>query len=175
MSLRILCLLALMSCGCGLTSSALTSKAILAIPEGQSFDFDMDADGVPVEQGRVDHPLILQMVQETAPGSQVRVIDESGGACVGTLLSADGNTLQLMNCIRKEVVPAPGGQQQCRTSHTPFLDFSANTLSGFTVLAPPAANFHLPDSETDHRQVTVSEIVCRDGGRVAIGKRDGIR
>lgn len=160
---RTVCLLILLCCGC------VTSTLDRRLPPGQAFDFDLDGQEVSKEIADLDRPLLQQMARETKPGSHVRVIDESGVAYMGTLLQSNAHTIRLMNCICREVVAAPNGEQQCKTSHLPYLDFSPTTINGFTVLAPPTADFRPHDAEQDHSQVTVAEFIFRNGDRLPLG------
>lgn len=109
--------------------------------------------------------MVPQLVAETQPGSQVHIVDKSDRRFMGTLLNSTPDSVELMNCLCREVVPAPGGQQQCKTSHVPFQSLSISTMTHFVVVSPPPAEFAVPDQDLDTRDVTIQEIVFRSGRR----------
>ena len=86
---------------------------------------------------------------------------------MGTVLRAEPEGVELMNCICKEVVPGPFGQSQCKTSHVPFQSFKTSTMTHFTIISPPPPDLALPDIDLDMdtSEISVAEIVYKDGRR----------
>lgn len=136
-------------------------------PRTPDVDFDLldrvDEDG-RLARLPVDHQLLRELAADTPRGSQVRIADESDlRYFIGTLLHVTDEQVELMNCVCREPVPTPDGRKQCKTSHVPFQSFKAQSLTHFTVLAPPASDFPSPESELDTSEVCVTGLVFRSG------------
>lgn len=110
-----------------------------------------------------------QLLLQTPPGAQVHLVDDLDRRYLGTLLSASPDELQLKNCICREVVAAPDGQQQCKTSHVPFQTLKTESLTHVTVVSPPSPNFESTDAD-DTSDVTVDTLVFKSGRRQRWGQ-----
>lgn len=149
---------------------------------GVDFDFNVNrtsvhpagsvamSDRALNELARMERHFLHEQIVATARGSQVAVRDESGGRYCGTLLRAGPDRIEMMNCISQEVIPGPDGQQQCKTSHIPFLTVETSAVTYFGMVAPPPPGFPATDEEIDGSEYSVAEIVNRSGQRQRWGK-----
>ena len=113
---------------------------------------------------------VEDLTLQTPRGSQIGLIDQSDHHFMGVLLSANSEEVLLMNCICHEAIPGPADQKQCKTSHVPFQSLKTSSLTHFNVISPPAKDFPTAEEEIDGSQVSVGEIVYRNGRRQAWGK-----
>lgn len=110
-----------------------------------------------------------QLLLQTPLGAQVHLVDALDRRYMGTLLSASPDALQLKNCICREVVAAPDGQQQCKTSHVPFQTLKTESLTHVTVVSPPSPNFDPADADNTS-DVTLDTLVFKSGRRQRWGQ-----
>ncbi len=127
---------------------------------------DMDMEDLTAEKRK----WLREEIAGTPRGSQVGVHDESGGRYCGTVLRAGPDRIEMMNCISLEVIPGPAGQQQCKTSHIPFLTVETSAVTHFVTVSPPPPGFPATDDEIDGTEYSVAEIVNRSGHRQRWGK-----
>jgi hypothetical protein len=117
-----------------------------------------------------DREFSKKLLLSTPRGSQVSLVDDSGRRYIGTLLSADVEDVELMNCVSKEVVPGPNGQKQCKTSHVPFQSLDTSSLTHFILVSPPPPDNAPQDLAYDSSDVTVEALVYKSGGRQRWGR-----
>jgi hypothetical protein len=133
-------------------------------------DFDLND---PAERQRllanIDHKVMGYAITNTPRGSQVSLVVDFDHQFRGTVLRADPNGVELMNCIGKEVVPGPNGRRQLKTSHVPFQSFKTSSMTHFTVISPPPPDFAPPDIDQDTSAVSIAEIVYKSGRRQRCG------
>lgn len=137
-------------------------------PNDAPADFDFDAsDPASAQQAiaQIDRELLRHIIAETPRGSLVRVHADTKETFEGTLLKANSDVVELMNCIGRKPVPGPNGALQLQTSHTPLRSFETAKLTGFTVSAPPPPDFAPPDITDDSSAVTLKDFLYRDGHR----------
>ena len=103
-------------------------------------------------------------------GSKVLVTDDARNQISGTLLRADDETVELMNCLSKEIVPGPQGMQQCKTSHVPFRSLSTSSLLQLRYIAPPPPDFDAEAFTEDPCEHCVAAIVYHSGRRERFSK-----
>jgi hypothetical protein len=129
--------------------------------------------GFPDEVGEIDRELRLQILREemkgAVPGSKVHIIDATGRTSLATLLTAGPDGVNVMNCLSRDAVPGPNGQQQCRTSHLPYQSFDIESLRRFQVLSPPSPDFVAPEVGGGGGDVTVAAVVFHSGARQTWG------
>jgi len=142
--------------------------------DGLAADFDLDVESEsPADVAEIDHEFQQQIIREelkgAVPGSKVRIVDATGRTSLATLLTAGPDGVNVMNCLSRDVVPGPNGQQQCRTSHLPYQSFGIESLRRFEVLSPPAPDFVAPPIGGGGGDVTVAEVVFHSGARQTWG------
>lgn len=121
----------------------------------ESADLDLELSSLAREE-------IGLTIEAAADGSQVAIV-ANDQQYTGTLLKQPGGRIGLLNCVGMEAVPFPDGGQQCKTSHIPLQSFPVDSLSRFTVFAPPDPDFKAPQIHEDSSSVMISEITFRDG------------
>ncbi len=136
----------------------------------RTFDMNDPVDWQEAYASAEQFLIVPQLVADTPLGSQVHIVDKSDKRFIGTLLNSGPDGVELMNCICREVVPAPDGQQQCKTSHVPFQSLKTSAMTRFVVISPPSADFAIPDQDMDTREVSIEEIVFKSGRRQRWGK-----
>lgn len=100
-------------------------------------------------------------------GSKVVVsINDARNHISGTLLRADDETVELMNCLSKEIVPGgPQGMMQCKTSHVPFQTLEMSSLLQLRYIAPPPPDFDAEAFTEEPGEHCVDAIVYKSGRR----------
>lgn len=139
-----------------------------ALPAARNYDFDLDQ---PAETQMVlaarSPGSTRDLLMSTPRGSLVSLVDNLDCRYMGTLLSADPEELELMNCVCREVVPGPNGQRQCKTSHVPFQSLKTSSMTHLIVISPPSPD---SDSPEDSRDLTVDALVFKSGRLQRWGK-----
>lgn len=107
---------------------------------------------------------VLDVLAQTPRGAFVGLRDAAGRSYRGTLLCADAETVELMNCIEREAVDGPRGKQ-CKTSHEPYRSFSTASLHNVFLLAPPDADDVPRDQAEDPGDVALDALVFLSGRR----------
>ena len=118
---------------------------------------------------RVDRETMRAEIAGTRPGSLVEVIDHADRRLMGTLLSSEPHGIVLLNCICKDVIPAPEGQKQLRTSHRPFQSMVSESITNFRVMASPPRNWRADDRPGS----TAEAVVLKSGRRLSCLPRSG--
>ena len=103
-----------------------------------------------------------QEIAEAPLGSRVSVVNDFDQRAHGILLRKTPETLELMNCICKEIVPGPDGQKQCKTSHIPVLAVPRSTLTYFSVMLPKSGRRERKDPD-EHDIDAINAIVLMSG------------
>lgn len=93
----------------------------------------------------LDRKTMESEIARTSRGSLVQVTDRADRRFMGTLLSSERQGVVLLNCIGKDVIAAPDGRKQVRTSHRPFQSIESESITAFRVMAPPAQNWRADD------------------------------
>ena len=159
--------------GCtAMDSAVVRSGKFLLLPDHTvDFEFDLtDPTSIQKTNATLNTAYTTDLLLRTRRGSQVALVDDADHRFMGTLLNATATEVELMNCICREVVPGPADQKQCKTSHVPFQSLKTSSLTHFTLISPPARGFPTAADEIDSCDVTVGEIVYRNGRRQAWGK-----
>jgi hypothetical protein len=129
----------------------------------------------PVEREKalatIDHEIIEHHVLNTPRGTQVLVVEEFNQRHIGTVLSTSAESVKLLNCVTKEVVPGPNGQRQVRTSHTPFQTVPIARMSRFDATGAAAIDLPSDDSEIDTQDVCITEFTFKSGRHQPLGPR----
>lgn len=155
----------------------LAANSLLIQTEGHVTDASVDQESTrefnlhdPVEGqeafAALEHKVMRQEIAKTRSGSLVSV-GTFGHQYMGTVVQADRTGLKLTNCICKEVVSAPHGEKQVKTSHIPVLTFKPATIIDFHVISPPS-----PDSATTARNgdpLIVDSVILKSGRRQSCG------
>ncbi len=129
-----------------------------------TFDLD-DPEETQASLDALNREFIRDMLKDTPRGSQVHIVDAEDHRYTGTLLRSGSDQVELLSCMSREVVPGPDGQQQCKTSHVAFQTLPVATMTHFTVLSKPPANFPATDEEIDGHDLGIDEIVFFTGRR----------
>jgi hypothetical protein len=103
-----------------------------------------------------------ELAVRTKPGSKVTIFDDSRRSFTGTLVRADANQVELLDCLSREVVPGPGDTQQQQTSYVRFRSLAMRSLTHLTILSSPAKAFISPNP-SDGRDVSIAAVVLMDG------------
>ena len=124
----------------------------------------------PVESraalANIDHELMRLEIANTRPGSMVSVSNEIGRQFHGTLFKKGPNSVEVMNCIGKEVVPGPNGDNQCKTTHVPFQSFGISTLLRFAAHVPASKKKPVRGIRYDVGDTTVDALIFKSGRRL---------
>lgn len=145
-------------------------RAAIGRTADQPHEFDLSSSAKVDEQLAASNTESVRQLLVQAPlGAQVHLVDSLDRRFLGTLQSTSSDELQLKNCICREVVAAPDGQQQCKTSHVPFQMLKTDSLTHATVVSPPSSNFGSAD-ENDASDVTVDTFVFKSGRRQRWGQ-----
>jgi hypothetical protein len=111
----------------------------------------------------LDHKFLQQQIAKTPLGTEVHIVVDVAHRYSGTLLSADGDRVELMNCICKEIVPSARGTGQMKTSHVPFQTLPIADMTHFNILSPPPHRFASRQVREDHSNFTVDALVFMSG------------
>lgn len=141
----------------------ITANSFLIQPEGRVGEFDLDdPDELQQTLETIDQKAMRQEIAKTPCGSQVSV-GTFGHQYTGTVVQADRTGLKLTNCICKEVVPAPHGEKQVKTSHIPALTFKSATITQFHVISPPSRDSAMTARNGD--PLIVDSVILKSGRR----------
>lgn len=145
-------------------------RAAIGRTSDRTGDFDLNLpDAANAELAALNADETHNQLMQTPLGSQVHLVDASNRRYMGILLSVSAEELQLKNCICREAVAGPNGQQQCKTSHVPFQTLKTESLTHLNVVSAPSPNFESEDSE-DSSDVTVDTLVFKSGRRQRWGQ-----
>ncbi len=168
---RFLLLMCCFQSGCtALESSTLWSNRhsdTRSAEQPLEFSFNLND---PVERqaalANIDHDIMRLEIANTLPGSIVSVSNEIGHTFHGALFKKGPNSVELMNCIGKEVVPAPDGRDQCKTTHVPFQSFRISTLLHFAAHVSTSKKKPVRGIRYDIGDVTVDALIFKSGRRL---------
>lgn len=129
----------------------------------------------PAERQRalesIDHELMREEIVKTPRDSRVCVVIDFDQQFQGTIVSASPERVELMNCIFREIVPGPDGQQQCKTSHLPYMSVEIEKMTRFQAVTPPPANFDSRETNSDNSDSVIDSIVLLDGCSQRLGQQ----
>ena len=114
----------------------------------------------------LDHEILRLAIANTRTGSIVSVSNEIGHQFHGILFKKSPNSVELMNCIGKEVVPGPDGRDQCKTTHVPFQSFGISTLLHFASHVSASKKKPVREIRYDTGNVTVDALIFKSGRRL---------
>jgi hypothetical protein len=155
----------------------------IAVWSGRSSSDSRDELGVrpefnlndPAERQRalesIDHELMREEIVKTPRDSRVCVVIDFDQQFQGTIVSASPERVELMNCIFSEVVPGPDGQQQCKTSHVPYVSVEIEKMTRFLAVTPPPANFDSRETNSDSSDSVIDSIVLLSGHSQRLGQQ----
>jgi hypothetical protein len=109
--------------------------------------------------------LIRSLIAETAIGSQVCFIDQTGQRINGVVRNSNSEQLNLMSCVSRKTVPGPGGGEQIQTSHVAFQSFRTESIRTFAVVASPPAEFDVAEFIEDHTEYFIGEFESLEGSK----------
>lgn len=117
---------------------------------------------------RIDRESMRVVIANARLGSSVAISDEFGHQFHGTLFQKGPHSVEVMNCICKEVVPGPDGENQCKTSHVPFQSFTISNLLGFTYFDSPSKLIAAERIRYHSRDITVEALIFMSGRRLSL-------
>lgn len=157
---------------CGFLSGCVTENSIVRRVDSPAVkipgEHELDLENPAVVRGQIevlDRELMKDLLVRTPAGSQVHLIDESDRRYMGTLLNANQEEVDLVNCVCRETVAGPDDQRQCKTSHVPFQSLKMSSLTRLEVIAPPPEDDAGRPLQFDSSDVTVDAIIFKSGRR----------
>ncbi len=136
-----------------------------------SFSLD-GSEETQVSLAALNREFIRDTLKDTARGSRVHIVDAEDHRYIGTLLRSGSDQVELFSCMSREVVSAPDGQRQCKTSHVAFQTLPVATMTHFTVLSKPPADFPATDDEIDDYDLGIDALVFKSGRRQSWGRNE---
>ena len=117
-----------------------------------------------------NHSFLRDQVSKTTRGTEIGVYDDAGIRYCGTVLEANAEVVVLMNCMSREIVKTPDGQQQVKTSHVPFQEVQVSRITHFVEVASPSPDFPATDEDLEPEDVRLETMISQSGRRYSWGQ-----
>ncbi len=130
-------------------------------PPDEGFNLH-DPEERPQALATLNRDVIEQEIADTRLRSRVMMSIDSDRRYIGTITKATPESVELTDCLCKDIVPGPDGQPQQRTSYRPSQKLARSTITHFTLMSPPlgkAAAQQVADSSPS----TIEAVVLKSG------------